>query len=186
MISVGWASQTALEVKNPPANAGDVRDVGLIPGLGRSPGGGHGHPPQYFCLENPMDRRAWWPAVHGVMKSWIQLSNFAHMPVCSLCWLAAFYLSSSILSLYWLHLMGLALWFPAGIGLWEKRERLGYSSLTLSLLHRWSVFTVVVYRCHAHRFMKVISIRNHSSHQILVTVFCSPSSAGLGLSGFSP
>ena len=43
----------ALEVKNPPANAGDIRDVGSIPGLGRSPGGGHGNPSQYSCLENP-------------------------------------------------------------------------------------------------------------------------------------
>ena len=47
----------ALEVKNPPANAGDVREVGSIPGLGRSIGGGHGNPLQYSCLENPMDRR---------------------------------------------------------------------------------------------------------------------------------
>ena len=46
-------------VKNPPANTGDVRDTGLVPGLGRSPGGGHGHPLQYSCLENPMDRGAW-------------------------------------------------------------------------------------------------------------------------------
>ena len=45
-------------IKNPPANAGDIRDVGLIPGSGRSPGGGHGNPPQYSCLENPMDRGA--------------------------------------------------------------------------------------------------------------------------------
>ena len=45
-------------VKNPPANAGDVRDVGSIPGSGRSPGGGHGNPLQYSCLENPMDRGA--------------------------------------------------------------------------------------------------------------------------------
>ena len=50
------ASQVALAVKNPPANAGDIRDVGLIPGPGRSPGGGHGNPLQYSCLENPMDR----------------------------------------------------------------------------------------------------------------------------------
>ena len=55
-------------VKNPPANAGDTGDVGSIPGLGRSPGGGHGNPLQYSCLENPMDRRAWWAAVHGVAK----------------------------------------------------------------------------------------------------------------------
>ena len=48
-------------VKNPPANAGDLRDVGLIPGLGRSPEGGRGNPLQYSCLENPMDRGAWSP-----------------------------------------------------------------------------------------------------------------------------
>ena len=57
-------------VKNPPPNAGDVRDTGSIPGLGRSPGGGHGNPLQYFYLENPMDRRAWWATVRGVAKSW--------------------------------------------------------------------------------------------------------------------
>ena len=60
-----WASQLALVVKNPPASAGDVRDLGLIPGSGRSPGGGHGNPLQYSCLENPMDRGAWWATVHG-------------------------------------------------------------------------------------------------------------------------
>ena len=48
----------ALTIKSPPANAGDVRDVGLIPGSGRSPGGGHDNPLQYSCLENPMDREA--------------------------------------------------------------------------------------------------------------------------------
>jgi len=52
------ASQVALVVKNPPANAGDIRDTGSIPGLGRSPGGGHGNPLQYSCLENLMDRGA--------------------------------------------------------------------------------------------------------------------------------
>ena len=46
----------ALVIKNPPANAGDIRDVGLIPGSERSPGGGHKNPLHYFCLENPMDR----------------------------------------------------------------------------------------------------------------------------------
>ena len=49
-----WASQVVLVVKNPPANAGDVRDMGSIPGLGRSPGGGHGNPLEYANLENPM------------------------------------------------------------------------------------------------------------------------------------
>ena len=52
-----WASQVALVVKNPPANGGDVRDAGSIPGLGRSPGG-HGSPLQYSCLENPHGQRS--------------------------------------------------------------------------------------------------------------------------------
>ena len=56
-------------VKNPPSNAGEAGNVGLIPGLGRSPGGGHGNPLQYSCLENPMDREAWWAIVHGVANS---------------------------------------------------------------------------------------------------------------------
>ena len=51
-----WASWVALVVRNPPANAGNIRDTGLIPRSGRSPGGGHGNPLQYSCLENPMDR----------------------------------------------------------------------------------------------------------------------------------
>ena len=59
----------ALVVKNLPANSGDIRDVGLIPVSGRSPGGGFGTPLQYSCLENPMDRGAWWATVHGVTKS---------------------------------------------------------------------------------------------------------------------
>ena len=53
-------------VKNPPANAGDTRDTGSIPGSGRSPGEGNGNPLQCFCLENPMDRGAWWASVHGL------------------------------------------------------------------------------------------------------------------------
>ena len=58
MLCLIWASQVMLVVKNPPANAGDIRDLGLIPGLGRSFGGGHGGPLQYSCLENPVDRGA--------------------------------------------------------------------------------------------------------------------------------
>ena len=53
-------------VRNLPANA---RDVGLVPGLGKSPGEGNGNPLQYSCLENPMDRGAWWASVHGVAES---------------------------------------------------------------------------------------------------------------------
>ena len=60
-------------VKNLLANAGDIRDSGLISGLGRFPGEGHGKPLQYSCLENPVDRRTWQAIVHGVVKSWTQL-----------------------------------------------------------------------------------------------------------------
>jgi len=56
-------------VKNPPANAEDLRDTGWIPGSGRSPGEGHGSPLQYSCLENPMDRGVWQAIVHRVTKS---------------------------------------------------------------------------------------------------------------------
>ena len=62
-------------VKNPPASAGDVRDVGSLPGSGRSPGGGLGNTLQYCCLGNPKDRRAWWATVHGVAQSWTQLKS---------------------------------------------------------------------------------------------------------------
>ena len=62
-------------VKNPSANTGDARAVGSIPGSGRSPGVGNGHPLQYFCLENPMDRGAWRATVHGVAKSQTRLSR---------------------------------------------------------------------------------------------------------------
>ena len=58
-----------LVVKNPSASAEYVRDVGSVPGLGRPPGGGHGNVLQYWCLENLMDRRAWWATVHRVAKS---------------------------------------------------------------------------------------------------------------------
>ena len=69
----------ALVIKNPLANAGVVKDAGSIPGLGRSPGGEHGNPPQYSCLENPMDRGAWRATVHKITKSQTRLGNLAHM-----------------------------------------------------------------------------------------------------------
>ena len=62
-------------VKNLPADAGDSRDAGSIPESGRSPGGGNGNPLQYSCLENTIDRGAWWAAVHGVTKTQILLST---------------------------------------------------------------------------------------------------------------
>ena len=70
-------SQVVLVVKNPPANAGDTRDVGLIPESGISPGrgNGNGNPLQCFCLENPWDRGAWQATVHGGTKSRTQLSD---------------------------------------------------------------------------------------------------------------
>ena len=62
-------------VKNSPANAGNIRDMGLIPGSGRSPGGGHGNPLQYSWLKNPMDRKAWGDTVHGIAKNQTQLNG---------------------------------------------------------------------------------------------------------------
>ena len=64
-----WASQVVLTVKNVPANAGDTRDKGSIPGSERSPGEGHGNPLQHSCLENPMDRGAWRVTIHRGTKS---------------------------------------------------------------------------------------------------------------------
>ena len=74
-----WASQVVLVVKSLPANAGDLRDTSLIPGSGRSPGEGKENPFQYSCLENPMDRRAWWATAHRVAKSWTQLKRLSMM-----------------------------------------------------------------------------------------------------------
>ena len=59
-------------------NAGDTGDASLIPGLGRSPGGGDGKPLQYSCLENPMDRGVWWASVGEIAMSWTRLSTHAH------------------------------------------------------------------------------------------------------------
>ena len=64
-------------VKYLSAKAGDIRDTGLIPGSSRSPGGGNGKPLQYSCLENPMDRGAWWATVHRVAQSWTRLNDLA-------------------------------------------------------------------------------------------------------------
>ena len=71
------AYQVALVVNNLAANVGDIRDVGSIPGSGRSPRRGHGNPLQPSCLENIMDRGAWWAIVHGVAKSWTRLKQLS-------------------------------------------------------------------------------------------------------------
>ena len=63
------ASQVVLMLKNPSASTGDIRDMGSIPGLGRSPRRGHGNPLQYSCLENPMDRGVWRAAAHRIPKN---------------------------------------------------------------------------------------------------------------------
>ena len=73
LLIVFWGFLGSSEVKASACNAGDL---GLIPGSGRSPGEGNGNPLQYSCLENPMDRGAWWAAVHRVTKSWTRLSDF--------------------------------------------------------------------------------------------------------------
>ena len=73
IVSQKWGLPGGSEVKNLPANAGDVRDVDSIPGLGRSPGGGYDNPLQYSCLENLTDRGAWRAMVHRFAKSQIQL-----------------------------------------------------------------------------------------------------------------
>ena len=73
MYIITRAFQVVLVVKNPAVNTEEIRDVGSVPGSGRSPGGRHGNPLQYSCLGNPMDRGAWRAAVHRVAKSWTRL-----------------------------------------------------------------------------------------------------------------
>ena len=75
--SVWGASQVTLMAKNLPANAGNLRDKGSILWWRRSPGGGHGNPLQFSCLENPMDRGAWWAKVHRVEKSGARLKKLS-------------------------------------------------------------------------------------------------------------
>ena len=77
VFGLNWASKVVVLVKNPSANTGDVRDMDSVPGSGRSPRGGHVNPLQYSCLENPMDRGAWWAIVHRVAKSWTQLKQLS-------------------------------------------------------------------------------------------------------------
>ena len=77
-----WASQVALVVKYALSNARDIRDMGSVSGLGRSPGGGHGNPIQYSCLENPMDRGVWRTTVHGVAKSQTRLKRLSMHTLC--------------------------------------------------------------------------------------------------------
>ena len=68
LIGSGFKKKKKKTTKKPACNAGEVREMGSIPGSGRSPGEGHGNSLQYSCLENPMDRGTWWATVHGVAK----------------------------------------------------------------------------------------------------------------------
>ena len=74
-----------LVVKKPPASAGGIRNTGSIPGLGRSPGEGHGNPLQFSCLENPMVRGVWWAAFHEVAQNQTRLKCLACMLVLTQC-----------------------------------------------------------------------------------------------------
>ena len=94
------ASQVALVIKNPPANAGNTRDVDLIPGLGRSSGGGNGNLFQYSCWKNPTDRGAWQATVHGVTKSRTQLSTLSYAQPVPTAFSVAFKASYKMLSPY--------------------------------------------------------------------------------------
>ena len=80
-LSMAWASLMVQQVKNPPANAGDTGDMGFIPGSGRSSGGGKWQPLQYSCLENPTDRKAWWPTAQRVTKSQTWPNDYEGMQV---------------------------------------------------------------------------------------------------------
>ena len=85
LIQQYWASQVVLVVRNPCASTGDIRDVGSIPGSGRSSGGGHGNTLSYTCLENPMDRGPWRATVHRVVKNQTQPSDLARMHAQQYC-----------------------------------------------------------------------------------------------------
>ena len=104
-----WVSQVVLVVKNPPADAGDARDVHSIPGSGKSPGGRQGNPLQYSCLENPMDRGAWRATVPRVTKSqtrrkWLstntQLSHISGILQCFFCDISFGIISSRIICVH--------------------------------------------------------------------------------------
>ena len=89
-MSGPWASQVVLVLKNLPANAEDMRP-GFNPGAGRSPVEGHDNLLQYSCLENPLDRGAWWATVHRVTKSWTRVKQLAHTHTRPLIWNSVLY-----------------------------------------------------------------------------------------------
>ena len=110
-------------VKNPPTNAGDIRNVGSIPGSGRSPGREHGNPLQYSCLENPMNRGAWQAAVHRAAQSltWLKRLNYAHTRFVLIC-----YVRSNVVESHqkWGEIWTLKLIFqlPFLLSQWTRKE----------------------------------------------------------------
>ena len=89
-------------VKNPPANAGDIREANSVPGLGRSPGGRHGNPLQYSCLENLMDRGAWRAMVHRVAESdMTEVTSHACTQSCLIQKYLKFYISYVVIRYPW-------------------------------------------------------------------------------------
>ena len=121
----------ALVVKNLPVNEGDIRDSGSIPRSGRSPGGGHGNPLQYFCLENLMDRGAWQATVDGVTRVGHDLAT-KPPTTCMKC---------SLGSLYWRDLIFFILLFSSISFHWSLRK--AFLSLLAILWHsafKWYIF----------------------------------------------
>ena len=104
------ASQVSLAVKNPPASAGDIRDAGSIPDLGRFPGGRCGNPLQYSHLENPMDRGAWRAAVHRVTERWTRLKRLS-LQACGMM----------RRNVHWIALLG---WVPRSMARWEHVQEI--------------------------------------------------------------
>ena len=124
-------------VKNLPANAGDISEVGSVPGSARSPGGRNGNPLQYFCLEDPMDRGTWWATVHRVIKTWTRLSDITQLKLESgrpIEGTLTPYRSCQLL--------------PTGRCQWLQQEEVSYASqhekrYLILLKRKWSYFTIL-------------------------------------------
>ena len=99
---IWWAFPVAWVVKISPASAGDVKDLGLISALEGSPGGGHGNPLQYSCLENPMDGGAWWAMVHKVAHNWSGSACARTVHSCPVLTMNTFAVSSGLFSFSWI------------------------------------------------------------------------------------